>query len=220
MAADASVGGIPAVDVSFVHADAITGQAHPVEHGSADELAAFGDFVLAGVGVGFGDFSCGIVDGAVEVGSFVFDLFGDAEVAGGGVIFTATTGGYPVVDSDLVIDEEKAPLGGDVDPHAGVAWIGGSEEGIVFPGAGGAGIFFGFEVIVGSRGVGVDESGLLGICDRGSLVGGRGGAAAGEKKASDEEKCQGEKTVKGHGAMCLGGAKYRTGSDEHKGQEA
>lgn len=81
--ADAAVRGGVAGDVAAVHADPAPGEAHPVGHGSALEVAAFGDGV-AGVGVGVVDVALGVVDGAVEVGGFAgLEFFEDGVVSGG-----------------------------------------------------------------------------------------------------------------------------------------
>ena len=143
-----------------MHADAVVGEAHPVGHGSTHVFAAWRDFVFSGVGVAFHEAAAGIVNFSIEVGSFVFDFFNDAVVAGRRFVGRAS-GGNAVVHGDFVPDHEETALGGKVDFDVGVGGVGLGEEGGVFPGAGGAGVVGGLEVGVGSRRVGVDEAGLL-----------------------------------------------------------
>jgi len=117
--ADASVGGVTAVYIAFVHADAGAGEAHPVRHAGSEELTSSGGGVLPRVGVTFYDAAAGIEDFSIEIRALVFDLLGDSEVASGGSV-SGASGGDAVVHGDLVSDHEEASLGGEIDFNTGV----------------------------------------------------------------------------------------------------
>ncbi len=84
--ANAAMGSVFSADVSLVHADAVVCEAHPVGHGGAEKLAASWDFVFSRVGVSVDDSAAGVQNFAVEVGTFVFDFFGNAESSGGSFV--------------------------------------------------------------------------------------------------------------------------------------
>lgn len=162
--------GIATVDVSLMHPDAGPGEAHPVGHACSLEFTSFGNLVFAGICSAFEDAATGVENLSVEIGAFDFELFGNAEVPCRGLML-GTPARDPVVHGDLIIHQKEAPLGGEVDSHPGIRGVGGSDESLILPGPGGAGIRAKFKMLVGARWVGVDlfsglDDRLFGVRER------------------------------------------------------
>ena len=119
VAADAAVGGVAAVDVSFMHADAGVGESHPVGHGGAKELASRRRGVLTRVGISVNGVAIGVEDLPVKVRAFVLNFFSNVEVSRGCFMLRAA-GRNAVVHGEVITDEEEAALGREVNQDTGV----------------------------------------------------------------------------------------------------
>jgi len=183
--ADAAVGGGVAWHASDMVAHPSPGEAHPVRHGGSHVFSAFGNFVNAGIGVLFDEGPFGVIDFAVEIGAFGFELFEDLvrSCRGSKSLFA---GGDGIVNGDLFAVHELSALRGEVDVQGGVASARLGKEGIVTINAAGFSVaWLGSEMRVGSRWVRVVELGaescfLLRVGGRGTAQGPATGDQCGE----------------------------------------
>lgn len=112
------------------------------------------------------------------------------------------SGGNSVVHGDFVADVEEAALGGEVYFDLGVRAVSLSEEGGIFPSAGGAGVFIELEGGVGAGRVWIDlfgglDDGLIGVRFRVLFK----GAAARDQQREGGCDDEGEWILHLHGLM-------------------